>query len=56
MKLREFPRHWPDTPGADRRLQSAAERQRDLLIARLNSSAEIAELSVSDERLISTSG
>ena len=36
---------------ADRRLQSAAERQRDLLIARLNSSAEIAELSVSDERL-----
>ena len=36
---------------ADRRLQSAAERQRDLLIARLNSSAEIAELSVSDEQL-----
>ncbi len=36
---------------ADRRLHSAAERQRDLLIARLNSSAEIAELSVSDEQL-----
>ncbi len=36
---------------ADRRLHSAAERQRDLLIARLNSSAEIAELSVSDEQM-----
>ena len=36
---------------ADRRLHSAAERQRDLLIARLNSSGEIAELSVSDEQL-----
>ena len=38
---------------ADRRLQSAADRQRDLLIARLNSSAEIAELSVTDEQLAS---
>ena len=38
---------------ADRRLQSAAERQRDLLIARLNASAEIAELSVADEQLAS---
>lgn len=36
---------------ADRRLTSAAERQRDLLIARLNASAEIAELSVADEHL-----
>jgi chromosome segregation protein len=36
---------------ADRRLTSAAERQRDLLIARLNASAEIAELSVADEQL-----
>lgn len=36
---------------AERRLQSAADRQRDLLIARLNASAEIAELSVSDEQL-----
>ncbi len=36
---------------ADRRLTAAAERQRDLLIARLNASAEIAELSVSDEQL-----
>jgi chromosome segregation protein len=38
---------------ADRRLQSAAERQRDLLIARLNASGEIAELSVADEQLAS---
>jgi len=36
---------------ADRRLHSAAERQRDLLMARLNASAEIAELSVADEQL-----
>ena len=36
---------------ADRRLQAAAERQRDLLMARLNASAEIAELSVSDDQL-----
>ena len=36
---------------ADRRLAAAAERQRDLLIARLNASAEVAELSVSDEQL-----
>ncbi len=36
---------------AERRLQSAAERQRDLLIARLNASAEIAELSVADDQL-----
>lgn len=36
---------------ADRRLAAAAERQRDLLIARLNASAEVAELSVNDERL-----
>ena len=36
---------------ADRRLQAAAERQRDLLLARLNAAAEIAELSVTDDRL-----
>ncbi len=36
---------------AERRLQSAADRQRDLLIARLNASAEIAELSVADEQV-----
>ncbi len=36
---------------ADRRLKAAAERQRDLLIARLNASAEIAELSVADEKI-----
>ena len=36
---------------ADRRLTAAAERQRDLLIARLNASAEVSELSVTDERL-----
>ena len=36
---------------ADRRLTAAAERQRDLLIARLNAAAEIAELSVTDEQL-----
>ncbi len=36
---------------ADRRLTAAAERQRDLLIARLNASAEVAELSVTDEKL-----
>ena len=36
---------------ADRRLSAAAERQRDLLISRLNASAEVAELSVADETL-----
>ena len=36
---------------ADRRLQAATERQRDLLLARLNATAEIAELSVADDRL-----
>jgi len=36
---------------ADRRLQAAAERQRDLLISRLNASAEISELSVTDDGL-----
>ncbi len=36
---------------ADRRLTAAAERQRDLLIARLNASAEVAELCVTDEKL-----
>lgn len=36
---------------ADRRLSAAVERQRDLLIARLNASAEVSELSVSDEQL-----
>ncbi|MFN9720026.1 MAG: AAA family ATPase [Planctomycetota bacterium] len=36
---------------AERRLQSAADRQRDLLMARLNASAEIAEFSVNDEQL-----
>ena len=36
---------------ADRRLTAATERQRDLLIARLNAAAEIAELSVNDEKL-----
>lgn len=38
---------------ADRRLHSAAERQRDLLIARLNASGEIAEDSVADDQLAS---
>jgi len=38
---------------ADRRLTAATERQRDLLISRLNASAEIAELSVADERMAS---
>ncbi len=36
---------------ADRRLTAATERQRDLLIAKLNASAEVAELSVNDEQL-----
>lgn len=36
---------------ADRRLAAATERQRDLLIAKLNASAEVAELSVNDEKL-----
>ncbi|MCA9012878.1 MAG: AAA family ATPase, partial [Planctomycetaceae bacterium] len=36
---------------ADRRLTAAVERQRDLLIARLNTAAEVAELSVDDEQL-----
>jgi chromosome segregation protein len=36
---------------AERRLQSAADRQRDLLIAHLNASAEISELCVADEQL-----
>jgi len=36
---------------ADRRLSAAVERQRDLLIARLNAAAEVAELSVTDEQL-----
>ena len=36
---------------ADRRLQAAAERQRDLSLARLNAAAESAELSVTDDRL-----
>jgi len=36
---------------AERRLTAAADRQRSLLIARLNASAEIAELSVTDDQL-----
>ena len=38
---------------ADRRLSAAVERQRDLLIARLNAAGEVAELSVHDEKLAS---
>lgn len=36
---------------ADRRLHAAAERQRDLMLAHLNASAEVSELSVTDDQL-----